>query len=198
MGSSTSCPPSISYTAVVNLGLKPVKGDGPEAASANDQIIQNEVTPKTSKLFADNFFYDPPKKLPIDIYSSDGYGKLKGSNTETYWYVNNDPDSDKSLKLLVEAQVNAIGDADLFPLDSKNDMVDAIITEIKGLFKFNYSVWVPDTDTYYGPVNKDETGKKYRARIDLAYYAYHGKDVYQNDGVYLDIKTASYVAKYSI
>ena len=190
--------PDMLHNAVKNIKqtTAPINDSG---ARINQQTINNNVPAKTSQLFVDNFNYDPSKTLPEDIYSSDG--KLKGSKSESYWYLNNDENSDKSVNSIVTAAVNALGDADLFPLDSKNRMVDAILTEIKGLFKFNYSVWVPDTDTFYGPVIKDDTGKKYRARIDLAYYAYHGKTEKNNeivDGVYLHIKTASYVAKYSI
>ena len=47
-------------------------------------------------------------------------------------------------------------------------------------------------------IHDPDTNKYYRARIDLAYNAYRGKDVYQNDGIYLDIMTASYLAQFNL
>jgi len=198
MGSSSSCPPTIAYLACQNLGFKPQKGDTLEAATANNQTIADNTLPKVKEYFVQEFKYDPPA-VPLNIYN-DGSSvpELKASNSETYWYKKNDPCDDERVRDLAKAAVNGLGVSDLFPSDYLTDMEGAIIREIQNLFNHTVAVWVKDTDTFNGPVIVDpDTGKRIRGRIHLAYYAYHGETADKLDGVYVVMKTTSYIAKFS-
>jgi len=180
-------------------GVKPVPGDTEAAVSANDQIIKNYVPPMTHKLFVDSFRYDPPA-LPSNIYDS-GEDKpdLKSDDADEFWYANDDANADAAVALLVSKVVDGLGLPELFTPQDSQKLVNNVTTEIKKVFNNEYSVWSHDTDKFYGTVIEDpNTKKKIRARIDLAYYAYHGKTQGKKDGVYLVTYTTSYVAKFSL
>ena len=198
-------PSDILGLAVENLGLTPAP-EGDTAAGKDQQTINDNVPQKTKEKFADGFGYQmpptTPPSLPKGIHEpSDGSDPdFVGSNSESYWYLNNDSVSDANVTSIVTDAVNTFGQIDgivFFTSEGTQDIVTEITNDIKSAFKQTYSAWTSFAKTYYGKVNKLDTGKNVRARIDLAFYAYHGKDSDQIDGVYLDIKSAYYVADYN-
>lgn len=197
--------PDMLHNAVINIGQTPAPIND-SGARIDQQTINDNVPQKTKEKFADGFGYQmpptTPPSLPEGIHKpSDGSDPdFVGFNSKSYWYLNNSV-SDANVTSIVTDAVNTFGQIDdsivYFTSEGTQAIVTEITNDIKSVFKQTYSAWNPFAKTYYGKVNKLESGKNVRARIDLAFYAYHGKDVYQIDGVYLDIKSAYYVADYN-
>ena len=203
-------PSDILGLAVTHLnitGVSPAPANDDNAAAKNEQIIHNHVTEWTRALFEEEFQYNPGKTFPEDFNTpSTGVMKLLDTHEEKYWYHADDPESDEKTRRYVKNALDHLKNKPLevfaFTQPEYNEIVEEIIKDINKVFYLNYSVWTSDTDNYHGPlkkVNVNGKDKKVRAQIDIAYYAFRGKEGGQGgkEGVYICILSAIYMAVFN-
>jgi len=207
----SNVPSDILGSAVTNLGylggikdVSPVPGNDHH----NDQTIQKHIGKMTRDLFFDEFGYEAEengKKLPEDIYEAT---KLLDVKAGFHFFYPDDPKSNK--EIITYMTDGRTGLLDHFNKDNlandkfedilkeSNLIIEEILKDIKKVFYLNYSVWTSDTDNYHGPMKTTRNGKKARAQIDIAYYAYRFKNALEGkDGVYIYIVSAAYLAEFN-